>query len=61
MKRLVPFLILSVAFSGCVSFGVECRRESINGWAKVRRVGFGISKRQAEALSEFKAKVCERP
>ena len=61
MRGMILFLVLSFAFSGCVSFGVECRRESINGWAKVRRVGFGISKRQAEALSEFKTKVCERP
>ena len=58
MRKLLPLLFF-FGLSGCVSFGVECRRAEDRAWVKVRRVGFGVSKRQAEALAEFKAKVCE--
>lgn len=44
--------------SGCVSFGLECKRESTNAWIKVKRIGMGVSKKQAEALATFKEKVC---
>ena len=58
--KLSPLLLLAVCLglSGCVSFGLECRRDTTNAWVKVRRVGIGVSKSQAEALSVFKEKVC---
>ena len=52
---LVSFACL---FSGCVSFGLECKREDTNAWVRVKRMGVGVSKAQAEALATFKEKVC---
>lgn len=57
MRYLLLVGLLSL--QGCVSFGLECRKESINGWVRVRRLGLGVSRRQAEALSVFKEKVCQ--
>jgi len=58
MKKLLPILLL-LGLSGCVSFGVECRRESTNAWVRVKRFGLGVSQKQAAALSDFKTKVCQ--
>ena len=57
MKYLM-LAVLAVSFTGCVSFGLECKREDTNAWVKVRRMGLGVSKNQAEALATFKEKVC---
>ena len=57
MKYLL-LAVLAVSFSGCVSFGIECKREDTSAWVRVKRVGFGVSKVQAESLATFKEKVC---
>ena len=49
---------LACSSSGCVSFGVECARQSDRAWVKVNRVGWGVSAKQAEALAAVKEKVC---
>ena len=51
-------LIVAVMFSGCVSIGVQCTSGTTNAWAKVRRVGFGVSAKQAENFATFREKVC---
>lgn len=56
--RLIPIALLPLALAGCVSFGVECRTERTNAWVKVRRVGWGVSAKQAQALADIKTKVC---
>ena len=47
-----------LALSGCVSFGVECRNSETRAWVKVRRIGVGVSGKQAETLAQIKNKVC---
>ncbi len=58
MKRALFVVVATLVSSGCVSFGLECRREDTNAWVKVKRLGTGISKAQADALATFKEKVC---
>ena len=57
MRKLLPLLFL-LGLSGCVSFGIECRNDKTNAWVRVKRFGLSVSKKQAEALSDFKTKVC---
>lgn len=57
MKYLIPILAVAV-LSGCVSIGVQCTSGQVNGWVKVRRIGYGISKAQTENFAAFREKVC---
>lgn len=57
MKK-VMFVLSAALLSGCVSFGLECKREDVNAWVRVKRFGYGVSQKQAEALATFKEKVC---
>lgn len=57
-----PFWVAALGLltlaQGCVSLGVECKTDKINAWARVSRVGLGVSQRQAANFAAFKEKVC---
>lgn len=56
--RFIMLAVFCLGLSGCVSFGLECKREDTNAWVRAKRFGLGVSKSQAEALATFKEKVC---
>ena len=55
---LVVALLASLLAQGCVSMGIQCSDGKVNAWAKVKRLGVGVSAKQAEAFATFKQKVC---
>ena len=57
MKKYLVLAACAV-LQGCVSIGVQCTSGTTNAWAKVRRVGFGVSAKQAENFATFREKVC---
>lgn len=60
VKPLAALLLLALSFGlqGCVSFGVECASRDSKAWVKVKRFGWGVSNRQAEAVASYREKVC---
>ncbi len=58
MRNILLAVLLASVLGGCVSIGVQCTSGSVNGWVKVRRLGYGISKAQTENFAAFREKVC---
>ena len=58
MRHAIVGAVLGALLGGCVSFGVECKSENVNGWVRVRRFAIATSAATTENLAKFKERVC---
>ena len=59
MKKLILLLFTIAFISGCATIGMECIKSDQRYWAKYKRFGWSLSKKQVEGMSTFKEKVCQ--
>lgn len=62
IKILLWFLCVGtfslLMMMGCATVGVECAKSDVRAYAKYRRPGWAISKKQVEAIADFRERVC---